>query len=55
MAIKHRDTTPAPPFGPTGIYGDCEAGGCGAGARVTCPKCSGHYCRAHGEHAKHTG
>jgi hypothetical protein len=54
MASKHRDTAPAVPFGPTAIYGDCEARGCEVSARVTCPDCAGHYCRDHAEHETHT-
>jgi hypothetical protein len=46
-------TQPAPKYGPTADYGDCEAGDCRADARVTCIRCSAQVCFGHAEHASH--
>ncbi|MCW2496210.1 hypothetical protein [Jatrophihabitans sp.] len=46
-------TTPAPKYGPTAAYGDCEAGDCRAVARMTCESCEGEFCLGHSEHAAH--
>lgn len=47
-------TYPAPKYGPTAFYGDCEVGTCGVHARSTCAACRGHFCLGHVEHAAHT-
>ena len=52
MAAKWTD--PAPKYGPTGDYGDCEAPDCAAGARVTCSQCRAHVCFGHANHASHS-
>lgn len=55
MAV-YRDTTPAPRWGPTPVYGPCEAPDCESTARRTCDTCRGEYCLGHighEEHAKH--
>lgn len=46
-------TDPAPKYGPTAEYGDCEADGCTAVARRTCSECSAHTCLGHADHAEH--
>lgn len=46
-------TDPAPKYGPTTVYGECEADGCTADARTTCPVCDAHICFGHAEHARH--
>lgn len=46
-------TYPAPKFGPTSEYGDCEAANCALDARTTCPVCAGHHCRRHHAHETH--
>jgi predicted nucleic acid binding AN1-type Zn finger protein len=48
-------TTPAPKYGPTALYDDCERNGCEANARVSCPTCGGHFCRTHEAHQAHEG
>lgn len=47
-------TEPAPKYGPTAEYGQCEMAGCRATARVTCPECDLHVCLTHADHANHT-
>jgi hypothetical protein len=46
-------TTPAPKYGPTGTYGDCEADKCHSVARMTCESCGGEYCLGHSQHSAH--
>jgi hypothetical protein len=43
-------TTPAPKYGPTNLYGGCEAPDCNGTARITCAECDGHFCRRHEDH-----
>jgi hypothetical protein len=40
-------TFPAPKYGPTADYGDCEAESCELTARATCPSCGEHLCLKH--------
>ncbi|MDQ1730471.1 MAG: hypothetical protein QOK10_630 [Pseudonocardiales bacterium] len=47
------DTTPALKYGPTDLYGSCEAEDCTDGARLTCSVCGGQFCRSHGVHEAH--
>ncbi|WP_375481268.1 hypothetical protein [uncultured Jatrophihabitans sp.] len=54
-AARSSPTYPAPKYGPTSEYGDCESGGCRLDARATCPKCDGHYCRSHVADHAHVG
>lgn len=51
MATKW--TTPAPKYGPTGDYGECEADGCEAEARMTCSHCAGQFCLGHADVPAH--
>jgi hypothetical protein len=51
MATKW--TEPAPKYGPTAEYGECEAHGCRADARVTCIDCKAHVCHGHAAHERH--
>ncbi len=46
-------TTPADKYGPTALYGECEAGDCQTNARRTCSKCGGHFCLGHATHRAH--
>ena len=48
-------TYPAPKYGPTSEYGDCEFSACGLDARATCQDCGGHFCRGHVAHDQHAG
>jgi hypothetical protein len=48
-------TNPAPKYGPTSVYGECEVDDCESGARVTCEKCDGHFCLGHAAHERHAG
>jgi hypothetical protein len=48
-------TTPAEKFGPTAIYGTCEAEVCASTARATCAVCDGHFCLGHAAHEQHDG
>ncbi len=50
---KAKWTDPAPKYGPTADYGDCEAAVCDSGARTTCSACDGHYCLGHAAHGAH--
>lgn len=52
---KYPNTTPAPKYGPTSLYGTCEFVGCGATARVTCSVCEGDFCLGHASHIDHGG
>ncbi len=40
-------------YGPTPIYGECEAEPCARTARTTCGTCGGQFCRTHCEHDSH--
>jgi hypothetical protein len=40
-------TTPALKYGPTVLYGRCEASECEVPARATCSVCGGQFCRGH--------
>lgn len=46
-------TTPAPKYGQTATYGDCEATQCSSGARTTCTTCGAHVCFGHAQHRVH--
>ena len=48
-------TTPAPKYGPTPVYDECETESCTATARTTCDVCAGEYCLPHAEHESHAG
>jgi AN1-like zinc finger protein len=45
--LRYADTTAAPRYGPTPIYGLCEAPGCESVARSTCAACEGDFCLGH--------
>jgi hypothetical protein len=53
MKPKPPVTTPAHKYGPTDLYGDCEAGSCETNARETCSVCGGHFCLRHIDHTAH--
>jgi len=40
-------------YGPTPVYGACEAVECPAKARTTCADCGGDFCLGHAEHDSH--
>ncbi len=46
-------TEPALKYGPTLVYGRCEASECEARARTTCISCKAHVCFGHSDHAAH--
>jgi AN1-like Zinc finger len=50
---RFADTTAAPRYGPTPIYGMCEAPRCHSVARTTCPTCEGDFCLGHVDSAEH--
>jgi hypothetical protein len=52
-STRYPDTTPAAKYGPTPVYGVCEAVSCAATARRTCPACEGQYCLGHVGHDLH--
>jgi hypothetical protein len=51
--VRYLDTTAAPKYGVTPIYGDCESAGCTATARMTCALCGGEHCLGHADHEQH--
>ena len=53
MAHPSRWTQAAPKYGPTAEYGECEADGCRATARMTCIHCKADVCLGHAEPASH--
>jgi hypothetical protein len=54
MAATQKITSPAPKYGPTAEYGDCEVKPCTSGARATCETCGGQYCFGHAKHDDHS-
>ncbi|HTZ44583.1 MAG TPA: hypothetical protein VMB79_12040 [Jatrophihabitans sp.] len=40
-------------YGPTPVYGLCEAEECSAKARTTCHGCGGDFCLGHAPHSDH--
>jgi hypothetical protein len=51
--MLYRDTTPAPRWGPTPVYGPCEERSCEGTARTTCDTCGGEFCLTHADHNEH--
>ena len=51
--MPYNDTTPAQKYGPTPVYGACEAVKCEAKARTTCVSCGGEFCLGHAAHVEH--
>lgn len=50
---RFADTTAAPRYGPTPIYGMCEAPRCRSVARTTCTACEGDFCLGHADPGEH--
>jgi hypothetical protein len=55
MAATQKITSPAPKYGPTAEYGECEFAACTSDARATCATCDGQFCFGHAKHEAHTG